>query len=437
MTVGSDCTGPRIYNLFPLLCGPIGGWHGFLPRIAAMGFDWVYVNPFHEPGFSGSLYAVKDYYRLNPLFRGEARQDDAVLLAAFVTAAKSHGLAVMMDLVVNHTAKDSVLAEQHPEWFAREPDGTIRSPHAIDPADKTKVTVWGDLGEIDYHPGRATDEIVAYWNGVVRHYLHLGFAGFRCDAAYKVPAEIWASLIAEARRTAPHALFCAETLGCQLDQVSSLANAGFDYLFNSVKWWDLAAPWALEQYEAFRHIAPSIGFPESHDTERLAKAMPTDIGSPDDARRFYLLRYALAACFGSGVLMPIGYEFGFRRRLDVVKTRPSDWEEPWFDLSDDIAAINAIKRDSPALNEEGPQQALVAQDELIGLLRLTNDGKHASLFLANARRSGGATIDLSRLMAETGIDSRTLIDTKLGTHLGAGNSALHLAPLEWRLLRTP
>ena len=66
--------GPRIYNLFPLLAGSIPHWRNHLPRIAALGFDWVYVNPFHYPGFSGSLYAVKDYYRLNPIFRnGKAK----------------------------------------------------------------------------------------------------------------------------------------------------------------------------------------------------------------------------------------------------------------------------------------------------------------------------------------------------------------------------
>ncbi len=34
-----------------------------------MGFDWIYVNPFHYPGFSGSLYAVKDFHRLHPLLQ--------------------------------------------------------------------------------------------------------------------------------------------------------------------------------------------------------------------------------------------------------------------------------------------------------------------------------------------------------------------------------
>jgi starch synthase (maltosyl-transferring) len=51
--------GLRIYNLFPTLAGPIAGWTAQLPRIAAMGFNAVYINPFHDTGFSGSLYAVR------------------------------------------------------------------------------------------------------------------------------------------------------------------------------------------------------------------------------------------------------------------------------------------------------------------------------------------------------------------------------------------
>ena len=66
---GPMTEGLRIYNLFPTLAGSIADWTATLPRIAAMGFNAVYVNPFHYPGFSGSLYAVKDYYRLNPRFR--------------------------------------------------------------------------------------------------------------------------------------------------------------------------------------------------------------------------------------------------------------------------------------------------------------------------------------------------------------------------------
>src|SRR5487761_825317 len=84
--------GLRIYNLFPTQAGTIRQWREHLPRIAAMGFNAVYINPFHYPGFSGSLYAVKDYYRLNPRFRGPARKSDAALLRGFTAAAREHGL---------------------------------------------------------------------------------------------------------------------------------------------------------------------------------------------------------------------------------------------------------------------------------------------------------------------------------------------------------
>ncbi|MGH7089000.1 MAG: alpha-amylase family glycosyl hydrolase, partial [Stellaceae bacterium] len=266
--------GLRLYNLFSPLAGAVPAWRRHLPRIAAMDFNSVYLNPFHAPGFSGSLYAVKDFYALNPLFggTGSTAADDA-LIAAFTDDCARHLLRPVMDLVVNHTAKDNPLTQRHPHWFARNRDGSVRSPSAIDPADAGRVTVWGDLAEIAFDGGAAEDETVAYFCGVVRHYAELGFAGFRCDAAYKVPARVWRRLIAAARAVRADALFLAETLGARLDEVAGLQDAGFDYLFNSSKWWDFADDWLLQQYDAFRVIAPSIAFPESHDTDRLAAAL--------------------------------------------------------------------------------------------------------------------------------------------------------------------
>ena len=73
-----------------------------------------------------------------------------------------------------------------------------------------------------------------------------------------------------------------------------LAEAGFDYLYNSVKWWDFESPWLLEQYEAYRHIAPSIGFPESHDTKRLVTELLAT-GTPESLiEPHYRQAYALS-----------------------------------------------------------------------------------------------------------------------------------------------
>ncbi len=363
--------GLRIYNLFPTLAGTVRQWAEHLPRIAAMGFNAVYVNPFHYPGFSGSLYAVKDYYRLNPRFRGDERGEDDRLLHDFTSAAGDCRLRVIMDLVVNHTSKDSELVARHPEWFAHDEKGEIQSPFALDPADTRRKTVWGDLAELDYG-GPQQHEIVAYFQKVVRHYLGLGFAGFRCDAAYKVPAEAWRALTDDARAAGPDALFCAETVGAPKEAVLELADAGFDYLYNSVKWWDFKSPWLLEQYEAFRHIAPSIGFPESHDTPRLVTELRA-AGIPDhEIEPRYRQAYAFAAAYSTGVLMPMGFEFGWGRRLAVVMGRDEEAEPKRFDLSLFVAETNAGKLQIPALNEEGPQRLLPSgDDDLVVLERRT------------------------------------------------------------------
>ncbi|HEY1258553.1 MAG TPA: maltotransferase domain-containing protein [Stellaceae bacterium] len=375
--------GLRIYNLFPTLAGTVRQWSDHLPRIAAMRFNAVYLNPFHFPGFSGSLYAVKDYYRLNPRLRGGESTDDDRLLSEFTAAAKQSGLRVIMDLVLNHTSKDSELVRRHPDWFAHDATGAILTPSASDPADPRRKTEWGDLAELDYR-GARRDDVVAYFQNVVRHYLGLGFDGFRCDAAYKVPAEVWRALTGAARAAVPDALFCAETVGAPQEAVLALAGAGFDYLYNSVKWWDFKSPWLLDQYESFRHIAPSIGFPESHDTPRLVTEL-RDAGTPEaEIEPRYRQAYAFAAAYSAGVLMPMGFEFGWGRRLPVVMRGDETLEPMRFDLGPFVAEVNAEKSAVPALNEEGPQRLLASgNDDLVALERRAQSTDGRVVILVN------------------------------------------------------
>ena len=422
---------PRIYNIFPLLAGTTAEWEMHLPRIADMGFNWVFVNPFHYPGFSGSLYAVKDYYRLNPLFQGGSRQSADALLGRFVEAARAHGLQVMMDLVINHSAKDSVLVDEHPEWFAHEADGSIRSPFAADPDEPDNVekrTVWGDLAEIDYEHTPDREGLIRYWQDLVRHYVKLGFSGFRGDAAYKVPGEVWGPIIAAARELNPQAHFFAETLGCQPEEVTQLHGAGFDYLFNSSKWWDFRADWLLEQYEQFRHIAPSIAFPESHDTERLAAESGGD-------ERVSRLRYVFAAAFSAGLMMPMGYEYGFRKQPHVVESRPEDWEEPAFDLSDFITEVNHLKAKTPLLNEEGPQRRLTpARDPVLALLKEGVETPVRLLILINPDAHAGHRYGIAHAAHQLGCRPDAMRDLMPGP---ASHEWIDLPPLTIRLFASP
>jgi starch synthase (maltosyl-transferring) len=220
--------------------------------------------------------------------------------------------------------------------------------------------------------------------------------GFRCDAAYKVPGEIWRTIIAAAREVRSDIVIAAETLGAPLEAVTRLRPAGFDYLFNSSKWWDFRAGWLLDQYEQFRHIAPSIAFPESHDTPRLAAELAGRPAAEIEAE--YRFRYLFAAFFSSGVMMPVGYEFGFDRPLDVVRTRPDYRQTPRFDITSFVAEVNAMKASVPALNEEGSERVLGARDNAVGLLRNAAAGTSSAVALINPGRAGDASIDAADVL---------------------------------------
>ena len=56
--------------------------------------------------------------------------------------------------------------------------------------------------------------------------------------------------------------------------------------------------------------------------------------------------------------MPVGFEYGARKKLHVVRTRPEDWEEAYVDLTDFIRAVNAIKQGHPVFQEEAPTEVL-------------------------------------------------------------------------------
>lgn len=385
---------PIIYNLFPRLVGSITRWTEHARRAQGIGFNWLYINPWHYPGFSGSLYAPKELRRLNPLFLPAGSDEYSLApLRDFLLEMRELGMPVMMDLVINHTSKDSPLVDEHPNWYVRDASGKVVSPSVTDPDDPANVTVWGDLAEIDNEGSSDRERLWRYWADLVRDSLDLGFSGFRCDAAYMVPADLWRHLIDTAREIRPETAFFAETLGASVEQVLALKEAGFDFLFNSSKWWNFEEPWALEQHERFGRIAPSISFPETHDTSRLAE----DTGGDEAVQR---QRYAFAAAFSAGLMMPLGYEFGFRTRVNVVHTMPSDWERRSFDISPFIDRINRLKLDRPHLQGEGHLSAPAGHSEPVVTLQRRVGGSAAPAFiLVNTDLLGSQEISLHGLVS--------------------------------------
>jgi starch synthase (maltosyl-transferring) len=370
--------GPRIYNLFPLLAGPMTRWEGHLERARRLGFDWIFVNAFQTSGFSGSLYSIKDHQVIDPRFVDPAAGPARSQLDAVVRAAERLDLRLMTDLVINHTAFDSPLVHEHPDWYRRGDDGRPVHPGAL---DGDRWVTWGDLVEVDNAGSPDRENLWRYWLAVVERLAGWGFSGFRADAAYKVPAELWRFLLGRLKARHPDTTFFAESLGCPIEDTVRLARAGFDFVFNSSKWWDFAEPWCLEQYRQSAPLAPSVSFPESHDTERLATEL-------DGVRAAVEMRYAFSALFATGVMIPIGFEFGFRRRLDVVKTRPEDWETPDWDLGAFLARVNALKASYRVFNEDGAIEIIdVGNPNVFAFVKAATDGSERALVVLNKDRS--------------------------------------------------
>lgn len=364
----------RIYNLFPLLAGRLDHWTSHLERAADLGFDWVFVNPIQQPGQSGSLYSIRDYFAINPaLVNPHAVAGPEAQVSAMVRTAETLGLKMMVDLVINHCAYDAALLESNPQWFVREA-GRVAHPFCMDDGQRV---VWEDLARFDHQGSSDAEGLYRHCLKAVQYLCEMGFRGFRCDAAYQLPADVWRRLIHDVHKTFPDAVFVAETLGCSPEQTRETATAGFNAIFNSSKWWDFGSGWLLEQYRQTRDIAASISFPESHDTPRL---MAESHGNVDELKQ----RYLFAALFSGGVMMPMGFEYGFRQPLHVVNTRPEDWENTRIDLSDFIRHLNDVKARYPVFQEDGPVEALDCSNPAVLVMRkASRQGKGEALLVIN------------------------------------------------------
>ena len=107
-----SCRNLVIYEIYVRNHGPHGTFvdvEADLPRIRAMGVDVIWFMPIHpigqldKKGGLGCPYSIADYREVNPEY---GTRDD---FARLIERAHGLGLKVMIDVVYNHTAHDSVL----------------------------------------------------------------------------------------------------------------------------------------------------------------------------------------------------------------------------------------------------------------------------------------------------------------------------------------
>ncbi len=99
------------------------------PKLKKLGVTILWIMPIHPVGVLnrkgplGSQYSVQDYYAINPEF---GTLDD---FRRLVNSAHKLGFHLIIDLVANHTAWDSKLIKEHPDWFTKDSAGNIVPPN--------------------------------------------------------------------------------------------------------------------------------------------------------------------------------------------------------------------------------------------------------------------------------------------------------------------
>lgn len=190
-----------IYQVFPRNHSESGTFaevKNDLTRIRLLGVDYVYLLPIHpigkknRKGDLGSPYAIQDYYAINPELG--TMQDFMEL----VDAIHEHGMKLMMDIVINHTAPDHGYVTNHPEFYYRKADGTMGN----------KVGDWTDIVDLDYQNKQLREEMkqmLVYW-------ANQGVDGFRCDVASFIPLDFWKEARQAVAAINPDVIWLAESV---------------------------------------------------------------------------------------------------------------------------------------------------------------------------------------------------------------------------------
>ena len=228
------------YELFPRSFGGFRGVAEVLPQLADLGFDVVYLPPVHPIGVAnrkgrnnaehaargdvGSPWAIGaregGHDALNPEL-GTSGDFDAM-----VAAAKQAGVEIALDFAIQCSPDHPWLTE-HPDWFHRRPDGTLK--YAENPPKR-----YQDIYNVNFDSPKWR-ELWRALRDVVLHWVDRGITVFRVDNPHTKPIPFWEWLIREVRSRHPEVIFLAEAF-TRPSLMTTLAKAGFAQSYTYFTW---------------------------------------------------------------------------------------------------------------------------------------------------------------------------------------------------------
>ncbi|MGH3760156.1 alpha-1,4-glucan--maltose-1-phosphate maltosyltransferase [Actinophytocola sp.] len=332
-----------------------------LDRIAAMGFDVVYLPPVHpigtvnRKGPNNSVVSVPEDVGSTWAIGSAEGGHDAIHpelgtfadFDAFVARANELGMEVALDLALQ-CAPDHPWVTEHPEWFTIRPDGTVA--YAENPPKK-----YQDIYPLNFDtdPEGSYAEVLR----VVMLWVSHGVRIFRVDNPHTKPPNLWHWLIRQVKAAEPDVLFLSEAF-TRRARLYGLARLGFTQSYTYFTW------------RTHKHELTEFG---NEIVEHADEARPNlFVNTPDilhaslryGGPAMFALRAALAATMSPTWGMYSGFELyeheavreGSEEYLNSEKyeLRPRDFAkaladgrslEPW------ITRLNAIRSAHPALRQ--------------------------------------------------------------------------------------
>jgi starch synthase (maltosyl-transferring) len=228
------------YELFPRSWGGFVGVEKVLPELADLGFDVVYFPPIHPIGRTnrkgrnnaltaakgdpGSPWAIGSEEGGHTAVNRELGTIDD--FDRLVVRARELGLEIALDFAIQ-CSPDHPWLKEHPEWFHRRPDGTLK--YAENPPKR-----YQDIYNVNFESEdweglwAALQDVVLYW---VAH----GVKVFRVDNPHTKPLPFWEWLIAEVRVVEPETVFLSEAF-TRPAMMAALAKAGFSQSYTYFTW---------------------------------------------------------------------------------------------------------------------------------------------------------------------------------------------------------
>jgi len=238
------------YELFPRSWGGLKGVEKRLPELAELGFDVVYLAPIHPIGRTnrkgrdnaliagpkdpGSPWAIGDESGGHEAVHPELGTLDDV--RSLTAAAAEHGIDICLDFAIQASA-DHPWLTQHPEWFHRRPDGTLK--YAENPPKR-----YQDIYNFNWD----SPDWRGLWDAfleVVLQWVECGVKVFRVDNPHTKPFEFWAWLIEHVHARDRDVVFLAEAF-TRRSVMRHLAKVGFSQSYTYFTWKN--SRWELTEY---------------------------------------------------------------------------------------------------------------------------------------------------------------------------------------------